>query len=205
MDTSEYTILKQNYSEDDLKKIKEFNNNCINAAQSLLKYNRNKLSNDDTYLKLSDKDRIMKIQSMDEYKEFCKQFPIVSKYIIALGLFSSKAFNKYLDWKSNVRPSDYIRNKMINNPREQELWKNKYVYGIYVKYLYQEKNKHINLSEINQAYKLTVDALNEESNTFFDLYEKELKNMEETKLQYNEERKDHIKKQLKLKLNSNID
>jgi hypothetical protein len=205
MDTSEYTILKQNYSEDDLKKIKEFNNNCINAAQSLLKYNRNKLSNDDTYLKLSDKDRIMKIQSMDEYKEFCKQYPIVSKYIIALGLFSSKAFNKYLDWKSNVRPSDYIRNKMINNPREQELWKNKYVYGIYVKYLYQEKNKHINLSEINQAYKLTVDALNEESNTFFDLYEKELKNMEETKLQYNEERKDHIKKQLKLKLNSNID
>ena len=205
MDTSEYTILKQNYSEDDLKKIKEFNNNCINAAQSLLKYNRNKLSNDDTYLKLSDKDRIMKIQSMDEYKEFCKQLPIVSKYIIALGLFSSKAFNKYLDWKSNVRPSDYIRNKMINNPREQELWKNKYVYGIYVKYLYQEKNKHINLSEINQAYKLTVDALNEESNTFFDLYEKELKNMEETKLQYNEERKDHIKKQLKLKLNSNID
>jgi hypothetical protein len=142
---------------------------------------------------------------MEEYKEFCKQFPIVSKHIIALGLFSSRAFNRYLDWKSNVRPSDYIRNKMINNPREQELWKNKYVYGIYIKYLYQEKNKHINLTEINKAYNLTVDALNEETNAFFDLYEKELKSMKETKLQYNEERKEHIKKQLKLKLNNNID
>lgn len=205
MDTLEYTLLKQNYSDEDLKKIKEFNNKCINAAQSILKYNRNKLSNDDNYIKLSDKERIIKIQSMDEYKEFCKEFPIVSKYIIALGLFSSRAFNRYLDWKSNVRPSDYIRNKMINNPREQELWKNKYIYGIYVKYLYQEKNKHINLPEINRAYNLTVDALNEETNAFFDLYEKELKSMKETKLQYNEERKEHIKKQLKLKLNNNID
>jgi hypothetical protein len=139
MDTSEYTVLKQNYSDEDLKKIKEFNDNCIKAAQSILKYNRNQLSNDDNYVKLSDKERIIKIQSMEEYKEFCKQFPIVSKHIIALGLFSSRAFNRYLDWKSNVRPSDYIRNKMINNPREQELWKNKYVYGIYVKYLYQKK------------------------------------------------------------------
>ena len=89
---------------------------------------------------------------------------------------------------------------MINNPREQELWKNKYVYGIYVKYLYQEKNKHTNLSDINKAYLLTVDALNKEANEFFDMYEKELKNMEETKLDYNEKRKEQIKKQLKLKL-----
>jgi len=204
MDNSEYTYLKHKYTDDDLKKIKEFNNVQINIAQSILKYNRNKLLNDESYAKLPDQDRIKTIQSMEEYKEFCKQYPIVSKYIIALGLFSSKAFNKYLDWKANVRPSDYIRTKIINNPRQQELWKNKYIYGIYVKYLYQEKNKHCNLSEINKAYLLTVEALNSESNEFFDVYEKELKNMEETKLQYNEERKEQIKKQLKLKLDKNI-
>ena len=205
MDTSEYTCLKHNYTDDDLKKIKEFNNKQIHAAQSILKYNRNKLLNDTEYANLDSKDRIMHIQQMDEYKEFCKQYPVVSKYIIALGLFSSKAFNKYLDWKSNVRPSDFIRNKMVNNPREQELWKNKYVYGMYVKYLYQEKNKHSNLSDINQAYLLTVDALNNETNEFFNMYEKELKNIKESQMQYNTERKEHIKKQLKLKLSKNID
>jgi hypothetical protein len=94
---------------------------------------------------------------------------------------------------------------MVNNPREQELWKNKYVYGMYVKYLYQEKNKHSNLSDINQAYLLTVDALNNETNEFFNMYEKELKNIKESQMQYNTERKEHIKKQLKLKLSKNID
>jgi hypothetical protein len=89
---------------------------------------------------------------------------------------------------------------MLNNPREQELWKNKYIYGIYIKYLYQEKNKYSNLNEINQAYLTSVDALNTETNEFFDLYEKELKTIEESKLKYNEDRKENIKKQLKLKL-----
>jgi hypothetical protein len=201
MDNSEYNYLKHNYSEEDLKKIKEFNNKYIKDAQELLHFNRNKLLNDEEYSKLNEQERIKKVQSMEKYKNFCREFPIVSKYIIALGLFSTKAFNKYLDWKCNIRPSDNIRNNMINNPRKQELWKNKYIYGIYVKYLYQEKNNHCNLSEINKAYLTTVEALNKETNEFFDLYEKELKNIEETKLKYNEERKENIKKQLKLKLN----
>lgn len=200
MDTSEYNYLKHNYSEEDLKKIKEFNDIYIKEAQDLLHYNRTKLLNDEDYKKLNEQERIKQIQSMEQYKKFCREFPIVSKYIIALGLFSTKAFNKYLDWKCNIRPSESIRNGMINNPRKQELWKNKYVYGIYVKYLYQEKNNHSNLSEINKAYLMTVDALNTETNEFFNLYEKELKNIEETKLKYNEERKENIKKQLKLKL-----
>jgi hypothetical protein len=200
MDNTEYNYLRHNYTDEELKKIKEFNDLHISKAQSLLKYNRNKILNDKDYANLSDQERLKSIQQNEEYKNFCREFPIVSKYIIALGLFSSKAFNKYLDWKSNVRPSDYIRSKMINNPREQELWKNKYVYGIYVKYLYQEKNKHSNLSDINKAYLLTVEALNQETNEFFNMYEKELKNIEETKLQYNEKRKEQIKKQLKLKL-----
>lgn len=200
MDNTEYNYLRHNYTDEELKKIKEFNDLHISKAQSLLKYNRNKILNDKDYANLSDQDRLKTIQQNEEYKNFCREFPIVSKYIVVLGLFSSKAFNKYLDWKSNVRPSDYIRSFLINNPREQELWKNKYVYGIYVKYLYQEKNQHSNLSDINKAYLLTVEALNQETTEFFNMYEKELKNIEETKLQYNEKRKEQIKKQLKLKL-----
>ena len=42
------------------------------------------------------------------------------------------------------------------------------------KYLYQEKNNHCNLSEINKAYLTTVEALNKETNEFFDLSGEEI-------------------------------
>ena len=200
MDTLEYYINKQTYTKEEEDKIKEYNNNHIDLAQKLLKYNRNELMDNKEYAELDIADRLKKIQSMDSYKEFCKHYPIVSKYIVCLGIFSTKAFNKYINWKNNIRPHNSIRHKMLNNPREQELWKNKYIYGIYIKYLYQEKNKYSNLNEINQAYLTSVDALNTETNEFFDLYEKELKTIEESKLKYNEDRKENIKKQLKLKL-----
>lgn len=200
MDQLEYKIIKQEYTSSEKEKIDEFNKQHTDMAKKLLKYNRDSLLNNSEYSQLEIKERIRNIQKMPEYSSFCKTYPIVSKYIIAFGLFSSKAFIKYLNWKSNVRPSDEYRNKLINNPREQELWKNKYIYGIYIKYLYQEKNNHCNLNEINQIYLQTVYALNEETNEFFTLYEKELKKNEEMKQEYTTERKNKIKDQLKLKL-----
>lgn len=200
MDQSEYKLIKNNYSSDDLKKIDEFNNFHLQKALELLKYNRNQLQTNDEYAKLDIKDRIMHIQKNNDFMQFCKSYPVVSKYIIAFGLFSSKAFIKYLNWTSNVRPSDEIRAKLVSQPREQELWKNKYRYGLYVKYLYQEKQSHSNLSDINNLYLSIVESLNEETNEFFDKYEKELKKLEETKSEYTEERKNRIKEQIKIKL-----
>ncbi len=200
MDQLEYKLLKPDYSDDDLKKINEFNKTHTEMAKKVMKYNRDQLLNNKDYAELDIQDRIKKVQQLEEFKLFCKTYPIVSKYIIAFGLFSSKAFKKYLNWKSNIRPSDTYRNLLINNPRKQELWKNKYVYAIYVKYLYQEKNSHCNLNDINKIYLESVKALNEETNQFFDMYEKELQKIEETKQEYNSERKNKIKEQLKIKL-----
>ena len=203
MDQLEYKLLKQEYSEKDLEKINEFNKNHTDLAKQLLKFNRDQLLDNENYKNLEIKDRIKYIQKMDDYKLFCRTYPIVSKYIIAFGLFSTKAFHKYLNWKSNIRPSDNHRNDLINNPRKQELWKNKYVYAIYVKYLYQEKNNHSNLNDINKMYLETVNSLNAETNEFFDMYEKEMAKIEETKKEYNADRKNKIKDQLKLKLEKN--
>lgn len=203
MDQLEYKLLKQEYSEKELEKINEFNTNHTTLAKQLLKFNRDQLLDNEHYKNLEIPDRIKYIQKMDDYKLFCRTYPIVSKYIIAFGLFSTKAFHKYLNWKSNIRPSDTHRNELINNPRKQELWKNKYVYAIYVKYLYQEKNSHSNLNDINKMYLETVKALNSETNEFFDMYEKEMAKIEETKKEYNVDRKNKIKDQLKLKLEKN--
>jgi len=203
MDSSEYKLLKHSYSEEELRKIEHFNNEHTNMARELLKYNHDKLLNNTEYSNMDIKDRIKHVQKLDEYKLFCKTYPIVSKYIIAFGLFSTKAFKRYLNWKSNIRPSDSVRTELINNPRKQELWKNKYIYAVYVKYLYQEKNKHVNLNDINKMYQESVNALNSETNEFFDLYEKEMQKIEDTKKEYNIERKNKIKDQLKIKLSKN--
>lgn len=200
MDSSEYKIIKTNYSLDDIKKINEFNKSHIDLAKLLLRKNREKIINDPNYANLDMPDRIKHMQNNEEFKLFCRTYPIVSKYIIAFGLFSTKAFTKYLNWKSTVRPSDSYRTELIQNQRKQELWKNKYIYSVYVKYLYQEKNPHANLNEINKMYQESINALNAETNEFFNKYEDELNKLEETKKEYTIERKNKIKDQLKIKL-----
>lgn len=204
MDPSEYKLIKIEYTKEDHVRISEYNDQHTKMAFKLLKHNRDSLLNNKEYKDLSEEDRIKKIQQHVDYKEFCKAYPIVSKYIIAFGLFSKKAFVKYLDWKAKVRPSDESRAKLVSNQRGQEKFKNKYMYAIYVKYLYQEKNKHRNLADINNAYTLTVKSLNEETDQFFDLYEKEVKVQEVKKEQYTEEKKQNIIKQLKLKLEKGL-
>lgn len=203
MDTSEYKLIDIKYSEEDLKKIDEYNKLHVDKALELFKYNRNNILNNETESDVNIKDRVYNIQKNPEFSDFCKQYPIVSKYIIAFGLFSKKAFIKYLDWKAKVRPSDMMRAKLTSNQREQEKFKNKYIYAVYVKFLYQEKTNHKNLDEINNAYKLTYEELNKETDSFFDLYEIELKKQEEKKDLNAEEKKQKILNQLKIKLDQN--
>ncbi len=204
MDSAEYKVIKTNYSNEDIKKITEFNQSHIDMAKKILKTNKEKILNDKEYADMKILDRIKYMQNIEEFKVFCRTYPIVSKYIIAFGLFSKKAFIKYLNWKSTVRPSDECRNELIKNQRKQELWKNKYIYSMYVKYLYQEKNPHASLKELNLAFDESVKLLNEETNEFFDKYEKELSKLEETKKIYNEEKKNKIIEQLKIKLQKNL-
>lgn len=204
LDKNEYKIIKTNYSSEDIEKINEYNKSHLDLAKKLLKYNREKILSDSNYSKLEISDRIKLVQNEDEFKIFCRTYPIVSKYIIAFGLFSSKAFINYLNWKSTIRPSDSYRNILINNQRKQELWKNKYVYGIYVKFLFKEKNPHVNLNEINKIFVESVNLLNEETNAFFNKYEEELEKIKETKEEYSVERKNKIKDQLKIKLEKNL-
>ena len=202
MDPTEYKLLSFNHSEEEKEKIKQFDDQSSRKALELLKFNRDKLLNDENYKKLDIIERVTYVQKLEEYKEFCVNYPIVSKYIIAYGLFSRKAFVKYLDWKSKVRPSDEIRAKLTGNQREQEKYKNKYIYGVYIKFLFQDKANHKNLDDINRFYLDTVNALNEEVDSFFDKYE-EAKQEQDKKDENNlDEKKQKILEQLKYKLNN---
>jgi len=204
LDSNEYKIIKTNYSLEDMSKIEEFNKTHIALAKQLLQYNKDKILNDSNYANLDMSGRMKYIQNEEQFKVFCRTYPLVSKYIVAFGLFSTQAFIKYLNWKSTVRPSDSYRNELIQNQRKQELWKNKYIYSMYVKYLYQEKHPHSNLTDINKMYQESVEILNAETNEFFDKYEFELNKLEDSKKEYTNERKNKIKEQLKIKLEKNL-
>lgn len=204
MDTSEYKLIELKYTNEELKRIEQFNNEHVSKALDLFKFNKNNILNNEKEFDM--KKRVTDIQSNPDFKDFCRLYPIVSKYIIAFGLFSKKAFIKYLDWKAKVRPTDEARAALTSNPREQEKFKNKYIYAVYIKYLYQEKmnsSMHSNLSDINEAYVKTYTALNEETDKFFDLYEEEVKKQNDKKELNTEERKQKILNQLKIKLEKN--
>lgn len=201
MDPSEYTLIDIKLTEDEKKRIDEYNKKYTRTALEILKYNRDKLLNDKQYAKLSVEDRVSHIYGMDEFSEFCMTYPLVSKFIIAFGLFNTKAFVRYLDWKAKVRPSDDSRSKLINNQREQEKFKNKYIYAVYVKFLYTYKGDHENLDEINRVYLSTVEELNKETDHFFDTYEKIEKEQKDKEGETLEFRKKRLAEQLKVKLN----
>lgn len=172
MDTGEYTILDIKYSDEDQKKVEEFNNEHTRKALTLLTHVRDMLTKSDEFLDESIPDRVKRMQEHPDFKQFCMEYPIVSKYIIAYGLFSARAFKKYLDWKAKCRPSDSMRAKLAGDKRAQEKFKNRYIYGIYVKFLYQEVGSYKSIKEVHQMYEETVADLNKEIDEFFDLFDK---------------------------------
>lgn len=200
MDSDEYMLLTFNYSEDDKKKIDEYNKERVRKSLELLAYNRSRLMEDREYATVDVVERVRTIQKMEDYKAYCAEYPMVSKYIIAYGLFSTKAFLKYMEWKARVRPSDSLRSSLAGNQLEQEKFKNKYIYSVYVKYLYADKNLKAGLREINEMYKTTYEQLNSETESFFNAYNKSKIEVEERENETAEKRKAEIAKQLRKKL-----
>lgn len=203
MDTCEYTLVEQKLSAEDEQRIQEYNSKYTRIALEMLKYNRDKLVNDKEYAALSEDKRVQHIYTHDDFKEFCMTYPMVSRFIVAFGLFSTKAFVKYLDWKAKVRPTDEMRAKLMGKQREQEKFKNKYIYAVYVKYLHMYKiNKHANLDLINAAYNEAVEMLNRDTDEFFDAYEEVDRVNKKREAESVDERKRMLVEQLQNKLNS---
>jgi hypothetical protein len=200
MDESEYKLMTYTYSDDEKERIKEYNSNRLRKALELLTYNRDKLLNDKEYSSLAIHERVKSVQSNEDFKEFCFEFPAASKYMVAYGLFSSKAFLKYLEWKARIRPSDNIRSTLAGNQREQEKFKNKYIYSVYMKYLYADKHPKASLKEINTVYKSTYEQLNAETDSFFDMYENAKKDVESKEKENEEYRKKKILEQISNKI-----
>jgi hypothetical protein len=202
MDPSEYKIMDIKYSDEDMARVTEYNKRFAKIALDMVKYNRSKIIDDPSYADSPVSKKIDHIYSHPDFKEFCTTYPVVSKFIVAYGLFSTKAFFKYLDWKAKLRPSDMMRGKLAGNQREQEKFKNKYIYAVYVKYLYKEKGSHVSERQLGELYTQTVSDLNKETDEFFDHFESSKQEIEEKSKSNLEERKRDLINLLKKKMSA---
>jgi phosphatidylserine/phosphatidylglycerophosphate/cardiolipin synthase-like enzyme len=148
----------------------------IKHGRDLLYYVNDKLRADSTFLALDSEERFKQVSELDEHKQFILAFPIVSRYIIQLGMFSSKVFEKYLTHMNTIKPTPEERSKCMNNEEEQMLWLNKQR-ALYVKWLHMNKSNNQNTSEANDIYNQTVELLDSDTKKIFALINSEKQKM----------------------------
>jgi hypothetical protein len=121
----------------------------------------------------------------EDNKEFYKEFPIVSRYMITMGQYSSKAFQKYLAFKAldakNLpapasREPGYIEDKWVK--READ-----YVMLLWKSYMKGKRDE----TQAKKVWQHAYDSLKKEFTDFRNTYKQtELKIKEENKLNQTE-------------------
>lgn len=193
MDTSEYQLIEFNYTDEEKEQLDKYTKSALDAIDKLIKYSLQNLT-------ISEKNRVSNFETVsqiEEFKPLCSMYPMVVKYVLWMQLFSKKAFVKYMEWKAKVRPSESVRLQYQEDKRSVELWKNKYHYAVYVKYLYRYKYNPSS-DKLNEIYKTTYEQLNSETTAMLDIIEEQQKQMKQTKEDRLEHMKDDIKKHLSL-------
>ena len=161
----EKRILKKKKIDDENKKIDGVIDSNIDVAIKLWNNIKKKVTEDPTFVKMSDTDKISLYQK-SEFTNFYTEFPIVSRYMICMGQFSVNAFKKYLLKCKNVE-HDSIKSKERGYSEDQWIQRQ----SDYVRYLWESYQK-INFSKIesDDIWKNTYEILKQEFKDFKDLH-----------------------------------
>lgn len=104
---------------------------------------------------MSESDRISYFYKI--YSDFYQRFPIVARYMVSLGQFSSVAFDRYL------RYCDMHIDKGL---KKESIWLDQQ--ATYVKFLYQAYHPHCSVKELDGVYDEAMSSLKSEFNDFQD-------------------------------------
>ena len=187
-------------------KVKEENLNRmygegVEVASKIIAYLKPKMT-DVKFMELNRSERIKFIkEDKPEFKTFIQLHPIVSEYLINECLFSSKAFKKYIKVVYGMDKSKEDQEFLAKDPKNVHYFKNKQ-YALYSKFLIQEHNTHLNLTEVNNIYNELVDALNKETKKMLDRYDQATQQFKETDEQLTKEKKREFLEFLSRKVNN---
>jgi hypothetical protein len=158
------------------KKLTEININRmydegVNIVERIIKFLNPKKNNIEfKELSLREKKNLIKDHN-EEFKLFAQIHPIVFEYLISEGVFFHKAFKKYIKLVWGVKKTPEEQKFISQKSSNVYYFKNKQ-YALYYKYILQEINNHLNLSQVNELYNDMVSNLDKETDKILSTLEK---------------------------------
>jgi hypothetical protein len=120
--------------------------------------------NNKEYIKMKDKDKLDFFRSKLGHAEFMTEYPIVARYMICYGQYSSKAFARMLDKMvmtkhPDVRPAGYMEDQWIRRQSD------------YVQYLWEAyQTRHHNTAERQYIWQESYKRLKGEFDDFKNMH-----------------------------------
>ena len=146
-------------------------NQLVEMAEEMYKTLKDLIKERPEFVEWEDKRKLDHFRERLDYKEFMTEYPVVTRYMICMGQYSSKAYRRMLD-----------KIRMTMHPpaekREKGYMEDQYVRrnADYIRYLWEAyKKNHYNTAEAKYVWEEAYKTLKSEFDDFRDKY-KELEN-----------------------------
>ena len=151
----------------------------LKNGSQLFKLYKDIIKKDKEFIKLGDQEKLDRFRNID--KTFMEEFPIVGRYMVCTGNYSTKAFKRFLLKIRNVvhpppekRGKGYMEDQWVRRQCD------------YVRYLWEEsQNGHYNNAEAKYVWNETYTLLTKEFNDFRDKFKTVEEKVKEDKVKYN--------------------
>jgi RNA polymerase-interacting CarD/CdnL/TRCF family regulator len=142
------------------------NEQAIKNATELWNDIKQRIKRTPEFINMSDSEKI-NIYQKSKFKEFYTSYPIVCRYMICMGQFSVKAFNRFL--KKCETMNTFPQKRGSEASEEQWIMRQ----ADYVRYLWESYQKqHFSTVESQNIWKHAYDTLKQEFKEFKDMHKK---------------------------------
>jgi len=157
--------------------------------------------NESKFVDLEPVDRKRVLLEYEPCKLFNQVHPIVFQYLATEGVFNAKAFRRYIMAVFGKPKTPEEEARMRKDRRGLYHFKNEQ-HALYYKYLLIETNPNVNKNTIHSMYEEVVKALNEETDTMLDAYEKAQEDAKIVEANFTEEKRKDLADLLKKKFSA---
>lgn len=150
----------------------------VQRVNQMYKYLKNYIKANPEFKTWNDKKKLEHFRSIEDYSKLISELPIVTKYMICLGQYSSRALERVV-----AKTERLTHSPPENRPKgyEQDQWLCRQ--ADYAQYLWEEnrKGKHIDSVERKMVWERTYNLLKKEFDDFKDKYSEVEKMVKEDK------------------------
>ena len=189
--TSQDKVCNSNSNDQQYKNI----NDLIKIAEEMWQSVKNTVKDNREFIEYPDKKKMEHFRNTPNYCEFMKEYPIVSRYMICMGQYNTKAFRKMLEKiRMTIHPPPEKREK--GYIEDQWIRRN----ADYIRYLWEAYKKgHYDNTEAKLIWNDAYKNLRGEMDDFRDKYKEIEKSIKEEKEQFKAENTKDLLNRLKTK------